>query len=481
MASIGKFANSFVSGTNENTLALANINLDFSLVKLEAPQEFFGLGSTLSSQRRTNAEDGPIHKTLRKLGGLFEQVVPSTPKLIKAYGLRSSEIIQTPGISPKGSKSDGPFEAFVGADGTSIWAAATSGPAAMGVHLLACMLARQFDDAKVSTAIWVELVLERQREVQDAHKNGCVFSVNTVVASLLEVSRDELAIFDASARSWLCSADEAKMSNQKRLMLILNNINIPISSGSSTYRKVIDAWKDAMTGFEDLLSGMPQQVSNGAILRALSSWYLYPNLIVLVERTVHVKFEDPLLPGQSAVTVGIQHVDSANQQGIQWSLALSHLRYYGEPVIVRTDANSSKVDIFQLHLIGFGCLLEAWQIKPKDIMTTALWFQSLWNQLQTLDSESVDHLIGTLPWLNTLQTGANLLLDSLDVERETALLLINYGRRRGRNFLSPLGEYPRRFFGLENSCVSAALTANYGIDWCVEYYREVAKSILIGH
>ena len=49
MSGIGKLTNPFFLGTNENTLALANINLDFSLVKLEAPKEFLGLGSTLSS------------------------------------------------------------------------------------------------------------------------------------------------------------------------------------------------------------------------------------------------------------------------------------------------------------------------------------------------------------------------------------------------------------------------------------------------
>ena len=309
---------------------------------------------------------------MRKLGCLFEQVVPLTPKLTKAYGLRSSEIIQAPGISSKGSKSDGPFEAFVGVDGTSIWAAASSGPAAMGVHLLAYMLARQFDDANVGTAIWVEIVLERQREIQDALEKCFVVSVNTVMAARQDISRDELATFDASARSWLCSGDEAKMPNQKKLMLILKNINVATGSGSSTYRKIIDAWTEAMSGFEDLLNGMPQQVSNDAILRALSSWYLYPNLIVLVERTVQVKSEDPLLPEQSVVTVGLQFVDSTQQQGIQRSLALSHLRYYGDPVLVKANDNNSYVDIYQLHLIAFGSLLEGRQIMPKDSMTTTL-------------------------------------------------------------------------------------------------------------
>lgn len=479
MAGVSRLTNSLLSATNENILTLANFNIDFSLIKFDAPQEFQGLGSTLSKQRRNNAEEGPLHKTLRKLGGLFEQVIPSTPKLVKAYGLRSSEIIQLPGISPRGSKSDGPFEAFVGADGTSIWAAATSGPAAMGVHLLACMLARQFDDAKISTAIWAEIVMERQLEIQAAIENNSVVSVSTMIASRQDISREELAIFDASARAWLCSADEAKASNQKKLMLILRNINVPVSGASSTYAKVIEAWKHAMAGFEDLLDGMPQQLSNGAILRALSSWYLYPNLIVLVEHTVHVRFEDPLFPQQSVLTVGLQSVNPVHSEGISWSLTLSHLRYYGDPISVESSENNSRVDIHQLHLIAFGSLLEAWEITSKDTVTTATWFQTLWNQLVKLECKGSAPLCESLPWLNTLVNTANMFLDSQESDRETSQLLINYGRRRGRSFLSEPGKYYRPFFGLGNSCVSTAMMCGSDVECSIRYFREIAKSIAL--
>jgi len=45
MSAIGRFTASLVSGTNENTFALANFNIDFSLVKVEAPIEYQGLAS----------------------------------------------------------------------------------------------------------------------------------------------------------------------------------------------------------------------------------------------------------------------------------------------------------------------------------------------------------------------------------------------------------------------------------------------------
>lgn len=92
MAAISKFAASAVSFTNENTVGLANINIDFSLVKIEAPVEYHGLRSALSRRRIENAEEGPLHRTARKLGALFEQILPPIQTLAGAYGRRASEI-----------------------------------------------------------------------------------------------------------------------------------------------------------------------------------------------------------------------------------------------------------------------------------------------------------------------------------------------------------------------------------------------------
>lgn len=135
--SISKITASLASAHNENTLALANVNFDFSLFKVEAPTEYQALGASLSNKRRTEAEAGTQHITARKLGALFDQILPVTPNLSKAYGRRVSEISSDKTVSPRGTKSDGVFTSYVGADGTTIWAAATSGQAAISVHLLA--------------------------------------------------------------------------------------------------------------------------------------------------------------------------------------------------------------------------------------------------------------------------------------------------------------------------------------------------------
>ena len=88
MTSFGRFTIAGASATQENTLALANINFDFSLYRVDAPPEFNGLGATLSAKRKREAEFGSSHVTARKLGAIFVDALPYIPKLSRAYGLR---------------------------------------------------------------------------------------------------------------------------------------------------------------------------------------------------------------------------------------------------------------------------------------------------------------------------------------------------------------------------------------------------------
>jgi hypothetical protein len=196
--SIGGVGVALVSATNQNTLALANVNFDFSIVKVVPPAEFQGLGLSLTSKRRKEAEDGPIHSVARKLSALFAENLPDIPNLIKAYGIRATEIAENSIANPKGTPQDGAFQELVGADGTSIWAAATSGQGAISMHLLACMLARIWNGPQ-ATAIWTELVTTRKVLLQK-RLEGNEFKMEEVSAARIQLSRDQLAEWDASAR-----------------------------------------------------------------------------------------------------------------------------------------------------------------------------------------------------------------------------------------------------------------------------------------
>ena len=115
---------------------------------------------------------------------------------------------------------------------------------------------------------------------------------------------------------------------------------------------------------------------------------------------MNVKFEDPLFSEQAVVTVGLQSSDVEHDTGIQWSLTLSHLRYYGDPVAVETDGNDSRVDIRQLHMVMFGSLLGLWSVPAEEVREVAVWFQVLWNTLEVAVSKEV--IASTLPWLRTM-------------------------------------------------------------------------------
>lgn len=84
MATIGRFAFAGVSTAVEVTNALASINVDFSLVKIDPPQEFRDVGQILAPKRRDTAKDGTLHITARRLGAIFESILPETPQLIKS-------------------------------------------------------------------------------------------------------------------------------------------------------------------------------------------------------------------------------------------------------------------------------------------------------------------------------------------------------------------------------------------------------------
>jgi hypothetical protein len=198
MASLGNIGLSLLSGEQQTTLSAANFNFDFTLVKVAAPKEYEGLGQCLSVKRKTEAEEGHLHIVARKLGALFEGEAPSVSNLISAYGKRASQISQDPNVNPTSSRFYSMFADHVGADGTSLWAAATSGKRTITVHLLGCMIARIWKAAE-AVSIWTELVAGRKAQLlQRLEKDE--FRMSDAASARIEITRDQLAAWDNSAR-----------------------------------------------------------------------------------------------------------------------------------------------------------------------------------------------------------------------------------------------------------------------------------------
>ncbi|RLL96809.1 hypothetical protein CFD26_105475 [Aspergillus turcosus] len=476
MSALGKLTNSIFSATNENNIQLAAINFDFTLLKFEAPKEFGPLGSALSRRRRQDAEEGQPHRTARRLGALFEDLIPDSPRLIESFGTRVSQVVQTPGISPSGSGIDGPFEPYVGADGTTLWAAATSGVASIGVYLLSCLLARAWD-AKQATAIWVELIKQRKQEIEQAYAENKIVAAATLFAARQEISRDDLARWDNSARSWLRSADRAKQFEFAQLNLIQRNLALPVPANTSTYASVLSTWQQTMLGLEALLCGTPIMISNGSLLLAFSSWHLFPDLILLGNKTTHVKFRDQLFPPGGTGTINSEEASAPNLEGgLKWSLTLSHLKYYGDPVVARSNRDFTRVTFRQFKLVLLGSLCREWKASPREFEVIAQWLLDIWSILGELDSDARSRF----QWLKHLVDAAQDLLHCGGLVKQTTMQLVQYGHRRAKSFLVDRSEVLIPYFGICSPGTLAALSQHNDRDCAIAYLRQLAVELRFG-
>jgi len=445
---ISKITAALGSIHNENSVSLANLNFDFTLVKLEVPGEYNGLGATISRKRKIEAEEGALHKTARRLGALFTGMLPKTDDLFKAYGTRVSEISAMPSINPRDSaEKEGIFASHVGVDTASIWAAVTSGSSAIAAHLLGCMLARMFTGPE-AISVWVELVQKQKEKILG--KNGQILYSHEhqaeLVAAQQEISRSDLANWDASARAWLQSADEAKAVQHKQTMLILDNASVPVNNEPDTYTSVMKAWTGALEAMGNLINGMPQRVQDGAALLAISSWHMYPDMVVYGPG-IEVKQKDPLFGRAALLTLGLQHLRD-DKKSVYWSLPLACLQYYGHPIHTSRSAGqeNSRITYQQFGYVLLGCLFAGWKNFAQTNEDGIEWMLKLGAILKISGVYRRDE--NQKPtWLRYLLTAVQD-LDDCDVsERKTAFQLMNLGRRRS-TFLYGNGKTPPPLFGL---------------------------------
>jgi hypothetical protein len=451
---VGRITGALATVHNENSASLANVNFDFTLVKFEAPLEYTALGHTISKKRKIDAEEGILHKTARRLGALFGDILPPSEDLFRAYGTRVSEIASTVAIDPSGtSNKQGVFANHIGVDSTSIWAAVTSGSAAIAAHLLGCMLARIFTGPE-AVSVWVELV-QKQKERIRRMQGSALYShehVSGMVAAQQDISRADLASWDASARAWLQSADQARSLQHKQTMLILNNAGVPVNTTADTYASVMEAWTSALEAMNSLVKGMPQRVQDGAALLAISSWHLYPDMVVYGTTCVEVKQKDPIFDKTALLTLGLQ--DARDQlddmKSVHWSLPLACLQYYGHPVQTHRSLgqDNSRITCEQFGYIILGCLFDGWKTYAASNEEGLRWMGRLGTILDWPLMGRFNHL-EEHTWLQHLLAATRELVDCEEVERTAAHQLINLGRRRS-TFLNSTGHVPPPLFGLSN-------------------------------
>ncbi|KAI1841794.1 hypothetical protein JX266_011971 [Neoarthrinium moseri] len=476
---MNEFSASFFSAKNENTLALANANIDFALVKVEVPKQFKGLEKALTKARRENAEHGKQHRTARRLGALFEQIIPDIDVLSEAYGQRVSEIATSPKFALR-SADYGPFASHVGVDGTSIYAAASSSKGGIALHLLACMLARMFSSAE-ATAIWVQLVESRIKELQETSDTAQLSGMAAMYAveQGLQIMRDDLANWDASARAWLEAANQVKRKEDTQLKLVIKNIP-SINSSGTTYMSITGSWVIAMKTIQNAINGVPQNITNGAVFLAMRCWHLYPNLQVFAPIR-SIEFHDPIFANGGTITLGLETKEQ-DETGVSWSVSLSHLRFYGNPVTVHKSlgVDSDRLTIPELCRVSLGCVISNWTIPSMaNIMETADCFVALGEALG-FDDELEGSYDADLGWFGPLLQGARSLLYCEEEDRSNAIYLVEYGRRRGRNFLGDELRGSTPMFGLTSPSelfkISDLITrSQHDLEACIRIFRELVE------
>ncbi|KAK2861102.1 hypothetical protein FQN49_004537 [Arthroderma sp. PD_2] len=481
--SIGRLQAALAAATNEVTVAAANINFDFTLVKCEAPKEYQVLGRQLSENRKERAETGSAHITARKLGALLDGICAPTPMLIKSYGVRASEIAEVARDSSP-EPNDSIFSAHTGIDGTSIWAAATSSPTALHVHLLACMIARIWG-AQEAVPIWVELVKQRREDIASRYKDGEALHYSTLTAAAQsEIPRSSLREWDASVRSWLRTADRTNTKKQQQLMLIIANVNVPINKDMRVLSSVITAWKSALDTMEKLVSGMPQAINSGPALLALSSWHLYPDLVVVCQGPKEIRFYDSAVSPGGVLTIGLANSGDEGCGGVYWSLSLAHMHFYGNPVRAEACLNdkSSKISFNQLTQAMFGCLLGSWSLNVRQIPTAAKFFISFreaiergsqnGSESEAVNARAVNFLKDSSHWWNIMAKAAAAYLDEEGEGQDAARRLTMLGLRRSSSFLPENSRHP--FFGFCD--LARILSCLKGSEERVTYLRNVTSA-----
>lgn len=144
------------------------------------------------------------------------------------------------------------------------------------------------------------------------------------------------------------------------------------------YESVCKAWQTALNTMNKLVSGEAHSIKDGAVLVALSAWYLYPDMVVLGKQNQEILQHDDLIALGGVLTIGLQGVNHKAAEGVSWSLSLAHLRYYGQPVLASgsVSSDSGRITFQQMCQVALGNVISSWGVDMHSIDEAAVLF--LW-------------------------------------------------------------------------------------------------------
>ncbi|TRX88740.1 hypothetical protein FHL15_010412 [Xylaria flabelliformis] len=489
MTPFGQFNASAATFRTEATAALVNVNLEFNIFAkkfVQPPPEYAGVGQHLATSRLQEAQDGARHGVARRLGALFKDsaMLPSTPELIRTYGLRASEISRTATANPRGNDSHGAFAGMIGADATTLWAAATSGRPAIQCHLLACLLARIWEPPE-ATSIWVEIISRRKLILKSKLSEEGELEQEVLLAVASDISRSDLFDWDASARAWLRVGDHVMKKQQTQAKLIVDNLEMPVNSKPDMYDSVMDAWASSMKQMENLLRGIPLQAHCGDILLGLLSWHLYPDMKYLSRGQRTIEQNDPLLKGRGVLTLGLEPSPRVTKdpQSVYWALPLAHLRYYGRLPVTRIQSmrttNRDRLTIDEMLWAMVSSYIQAWQDASVPMQAILQFVSNVAIEIHYslgYDTYAANR-IGKQSWLSEHIRPSNLSWLSM-----LSRICLQYKDRLLEERIRKLQALGRRFHRVSNPPfngifnVETYLAVCYSLESKIKLLREIASS-----
>ncbi|KAJ4352436.1 uncharacterized protein N0V89_007784 [Didymosphaeria variabile] len=302
------------------------------------------------------------------------------------------------------------------------------------------MLARIWKPTE-AISLWVELVERRKEKIHEAYNATNATGIAAIMAAQQLFTREQLSSWDSSARSWLQTADATKRFHQTQLMLIINNVRLPVNTAKDPYDSVINAWTSALKAMERLISGIPQRVEDGSVLLAISSWHLYPNMHVLAENAKDVDLNDHLMIS-SLLTLSTTVGETA-KQGVFWSLPLTRMRYYSPPVVAERHLafDTSRISMGEFEIVVLGAMIaQSREICP-DELRSCRFMVTVNDCFRRVGQDPP-------PWFVILAEAAGRVIHANETTRAHLLKLLKLGGRRCKSFLSHPSDKPPCFFGL---------------------------------
>jgi hypothetical protein len=248
---------------------------------------------------------------------------------------------------------------------------------------------------------------------------------------------------------WLGSADQAYRREQTQLMLIIENLGSGLPRMSTLYNDVIQTWKNALLFMDKIASGVAQSVENLQVLLGLASWHIYPDMVVLgYKEPKQIPFADKLIQPAAVITIGMKS-SSDSKTGLTWTLPLSHLRFYGKPIISSSflGLSSLRVPFQKCILIAIGSLFSDWGVYCSNLEHSLKYLICLYERLaqeekvhQNCDPQCQARHVSYIPsrthWIKLLGTHCKSFLNANDFDKREMTRYINLGRTRYKHFLT---------------------------------------------